>query len=57
MGKREIELRIKFNETLLERYVSLSQQPFVDKEKVTAKIEEIRILLASLYMERETYNN
>lgn len=50
-------MRIKFNETVLERYIALSQQPFVDKERLTAKIEKIRILLASLYAERECYNS
>ena len=57
MGKKEIELRIKFNETLLDRYIALSQQPFVDKERVTAMIEKTRVLLASLYMEREYSNS
>lgn len=54
MGKTEIDMQIRYHEALLDRYIWLSQQPYVDKEKVMGKIEMIRAILSGLYTQRES---
>lgn len=54
MGKGEIDMQIRYHEALLENYIRLSQQPFVDKERVMARIEELRFILSGLYTKRES---
>lgn len=54
MGKGEIDMQIRYHEALLESYVRLSRQPFVDKERVAEKMEKIRVILSSLYTKRES---
>lgn len=54
MGKGEIDMQIRYHEALLENYIRLSQQPFADKERVMARIEELRFILSGLYTKRES---
>lgn len=57
MGKAEIDMLIKTLETELETYVRLSP-PEVRKEKqFKDKLERIRMRLAILYAERESFKN
>lgn len=57
MGKAEIDMLIKTLETELETYVRLST-PEVRKEKqFKDKLERIRMRLAILYAERESFNH
>ncbi len=57
MGKAEIDMLIKTLETELETYVRLST-PEVRKEKqFKDKLERIRMRLAILYAERESFKN
>ncbi len=57
MGKEEVELKIRLHETLLKKYIELSQQPFVDKARFESMIEKIRLELACLYAEKESYKH
>ena len=53
MGKAEIDLRIKFLETLRDDYIRLSKESGADKERVLKRLGEVDYKIALLYQEKE----
>lgn len=54
MGKQEIELRIKFLETLRETYIRVSKVDGRDKERVLKNLQEIDSKIALLILQKES---
>ncbi len=53
MGKEELEMRIKFLESIRETYLRLSQIDDRYKEKATKKLQEIDFKIALLIQQKE----
>lgn len=56
MGKKEIDLKIKLAEIAMEKYIKLSSPSIRDDERYKATLEQMRMKLSSLYMEKENFN-
>ena len=57
MGKAEIDMRIKTLEAILEKYVSVSEQSDRKDNQYEDTLERIRMQLAILYAERESFKH